>query len=112
MAMLDPRAEWRQMYRETWHLQRDFLYDPNHHGLDLGKIQEKYQPYLDGLASRNEFTYLSNEMLGEVQIGHMFVGGPRRPPDAPKPGLLAPGTSVRPTSGPWSGCVPGADWSA
>jgi tricorn protease len=88
MAMLDPRAEWRQMYRETWHLQRDFLYDPNHHGLDLGKIQEKYRPYLDGLASRNEFTYLSNEMLGEVQIGHMFVGGPHQPPDAPKPGLL------------------------
>ena len=88
MAMLDPRAEWRQMYRETWHLQRDFLYDPHHHGLDLNKIQAKYQPYVDGLASRNEFTYLSNEMLGELQVGHMFVGGPRKPPDAPKPGLL------------------------
>ncbi|MEP6886452.1 MAG: PDZ domain-containing protein [Gammaproteobacteria bacterium] len=88
MAMLDPRAEWRQMYRETWHLQRDFLYDPHHQGLDLNKVQAKYQPYLDGLASRNEFTYLCDEMLGEVQIGHMFVGGPRKPPDAPKPGVL------------------------
>ncbi len=87
-AMLDPRAEWRQMYRETWRLQRDFLYDPHHHGLDLNKIQAKYQPYLEGLASRNEFTYLCNEMLGEVQVGHMFVSGPRKPPDAPKPGLL------------------------
>ncbi len=87
-AMLDPRAEWQQMYRETWHVQRDFLYDPHHHGLDLNKVQAKYQPYLEGLASRNEFTYLSNEMLGEVQIGHMFVGGPRKPPDAPKPGVL------------------------
>ena len=88
MATLDPRAEWRQMYRETWHLQRDFLYDPHHHGLDLNKIQAKYQPYLDGLASRNEFSYLCNEMLGEVQIGHMFVVGPHDPPDGPKPGLL------------------------
>ena len=87
-AMLDPRAEWKQMYRETWHVQRDFLYDPHHHGLDLNKVQAKYLPYLDGLASRNEFTYLSNEMLGEVQIGHMFMGGPRKPPDAPKPGVL------------------------
>jgi tricorn protease len=87
-AVLDPRAEWKQMYRETWHLQRDFLYDPHTHGLDLAKIQAKYQPYLDGLASRDEFTYLCVEMLGEVQIGHMFVSGPRGPDDAPKPGLL------------------------
>jgi tricorn protease len=87
-AMLDPRAEWRQMYRETWHLQRDFFYDPHVHGLDLAKIQSKYQPYLDGLSSRDEFTYLCVEMLGEVQIGHMFVRGPPKPPDAPKPGLL------------------------
>jgi len=87
-AVLDPRAEWRQMYRETWHLQRDFLYDPHFHGLDLARIQAKYQPYLDGLASRNEFTYLCDEMLGEIQVGHMFVRGPRGPQDAPKPGLL------------------------
>jgi tricorn protease len=87
-AVIDPRAEWRQMYRESWHLQRDFLYDPHHHGLDLAKIQAKYQPYLDGLASRDEFTYLCDEMLGEVQIGHMFVRGPRDADNAPKPGLL------------------------
>ena len=87
-AVLDPRAQWKQMYRETWHLQRDFLYDPHLHGLDLAKIEAKYRLYLDGLASRTEFTYLCNEMLGEIQIGHMFVRGPRAPADAPKPGLL------------------------
>ncbi len=86
--LLDPRAEWRQMYRETWRLQRDFLYDPHFHGLDLAKVQAKYQPYLNGVTSRNEFTYLCNEMLGEIQIGHMFVSGPRGAQDAPKPGLL------------------------
>jgi tricorn protease len=93
-AVLDPRAEWKQMYRETWHLQRDFLYDPHLHGLDLAKIQAKYQPFLDGLASRNEFSYLCVEMLGEVQIGHMFVGGPRGPEDAPKAGLLGADYSI------------------
>ena len=25
---VDPRAEWRQMYREVWRIERDFLYDP------------------------------------------------------------------------------------
>jgi tricorn protease len=87
-AVIDPRAEWKQMFRESWHLQRDFLYDPHLHGLDLAKIQVRYLPYLDALASRDEFTYLCDEMLGEVQIGHMFVRGPRDPDNAPKPGLL------------------------
>jgi tricorn protease len=88
MAVLDPRATWKQMYRETWHIQRDFLYDPHLHGLSLAKISNKYQPYLEGLASRDEFTYLCDEMLGEIQIGHMFVRGPRTPAVLPKPGLL------------------------
>jgi tricorn protease len=85
---IDPRAEWRQMYHETWRIERDFLYDPNTHGLAIPKIEAKYQPYLDGLASRDEFTYLSVEMLGEVTVGHMFVGGPRPHDTEPKTGLL------------------------
>jgi tricorn protease len=88
VAMIDPRAEWKQMYRETWHIERDFFYDAHLHGLDLAKIEAKYAPYLDSLASRDEFTYLSNEMLGEIQVGHMFVRGPGMPKDGPKPGLL------------------------
>jgi tricorn protease len=87
-ATIDPRAEYKQMYSETWHIERDFFYDPHLHGLDLAKIEAKYEPYLDNLASRSEFTYLSEEMLGEIEVGHMFVGGPHESSDAPKPGLL------------------------
>ena len=40
---IDPRAEWKQMYHETWRIERDFLYDPNTHGLvdsqDRGALQ-------------------------------------------------------------------------
>jgi tricorn protease len=85
---IDPRAEWRQMYHETWRIERDFLYDPNTHGLSISKAEAKYKPYLDGLASRDEFTYLSVEMLGEITVGHMFVGGPRPHDTEPKTGLL------------------------
>ncbi len=87
-AVVDPRAEWKQMYHETWRIERDFLYDPHTHGLSIAKIEAKYKPYLDGLASRSEFTYLSIEMLGEITIGHMFVGGPDSSDHAPKTGLL------------------------
>jgi tricorn protease len=84
----DLRAEWKQIYHETWRIERDFFYDPNTHGLSIPKIETKYQPYLAGLASRTEFTYLSVEMLGEMTVGHMFVGGPRAHDTMPKPGLL------------------------
>ena len=87
-ALVDPRAEWKQMYRETWHIERDFFYDPHLHGLDLKKVMAKYAPYVDGITTRTEFSYLSNEMLGEIQVGHMFIRGPRGKEDAPKPGLL------------------------
>ncbi len=87
-ATVDPRAEWKQMFHETWRIERDFFYDPNLHGLNLAKVQAKYAPYVDGVTSRDEFTYLSNEMLGQIEVGHMFVRGPEQPSDAPKTGLL------------------------
>ena len=65
-AKIDPRAEWKQMYAETWRIQREFFYDPGFHGLNLKKIEAKYAPYLDGLSSRSDLTYLQNEMLGEI----------------------------------------------
>jgi len=72
---VDPRAEWAQMYHEVWRIERDFLYDPNHHGLDLIAAEKKYVPYLKGAGSRDDVNYLFVEMLGEITIGHMFVGG-------------------------------------
>ena len=51
-VMVDPVAEWKQMYREVWRIERDFFYDPNLHGLNLPAVQQKYAAYLDRLASR------------------------------------------------------------
>ncbi|MDQ2774869.1 MAG: protease, partial [Acidobacteriota bacterium] len=39
---VDPRAEWKQMYRETWRIERDFFYDPHFHGLDLKAAEQFY----------------------------------------------------------------------
>jgi tricorn protease len=72
---VEPRAMWKQIYNETWRIERDFFYDPHIHGLDIEKVKKKYAPYLDGIASREELTYLFEECLGEITVGHMFVGG-------------------------------------
>ena len=111
MAMLDPCAEWQQMYRETWHIERDFFYDPHLHGLDLEKIEAKYKPYVAGLASRDEFTYLSNEMLGQIEVGHMFVRGPRDPKGGPKPGLLGADYIVENNRYKFSKIYNGQNWT-
>ncbi len=49
---VEPRAMWKQIYNETWRIERDFFYDPHYHGLDLDKAKKKYEPYLEGIASR------------------------------------------------------------
>ncbi|MBV8632720.1 MAG: PD40 domain-containing protein [Silvibacterium sp.] len=110
-ATIDPRAEYKQMYHETWRIERDFFYDPRLHGLDRAKIEAKYQPYLEALASRDEFTYLSTEMLGEIQVGHMFVGGPEQPEDGAKPGLLGADYVVENNRYKFSKIYNGQNWT-
>ena len=85
----DPRAEWKQMYHEIWRVERDFFYDPGHHGLDLKAAEKFYEPYLDDVYSRADLNYLFSEMLGNMTVGHMFVGGGDLPePKKVKGGLL------------------------
>src|SRR5581483_9171647 len=85
---VDPRAEWNQMYRETWRIERDFFYDPNYHGLDLQATAKKYEPWLQSLVHRADLNYLFNEMLGELTIGHLYVGGGDVPDPKRVPGGL------------------------
>jgi len=80
---VDPRAEWKQMYHEVWRIERDFLYDPHAHGLNLEAAEGFYAPWVDGVSSRDDLNYLFQEMLGNINIGHMFVGGGSEP-DVPK----------------------------
>jgi tricorn protease len=88
-VLVDPRVEWNQMYREVWRIERDFLYDPGHHGLDLTAAEKKYAAYLKGLGGREDLNYLFDEMLGEITIGHMFIrGGDVPAPPKVKGGLL------------------------
>jgi tricorn protease len=86
-VFVDPRAEWNQMYRETWRIERDFFYDPNYHGLDLQATAKKYAPYLDSISHRADLNYLFQEMLGELSVGHLYVQGG----DTPDPKRVAGG---------------------
>ena len=86
---IDPRAEWKQMYHEVWRIERDFLYDPGFHGVDLKATSKRFLPYLDHVASRRDLNYLFQEMLGEFSLGHVYVtGGDFSETKSTKTGLL------------------------
>jgi tricorn protease len=72
---VDPVQEWKQMYREAWRVERDWFYDRNLHGLDVKAAEKRYEPYLRSVASRNDLTYLFQEMLGNITVSHMGTGG-------------------------------------
>jgi tricorn protease len=86
---VDPKAEWKQMYAEAWRIQRDFIYDPNLHGLDLKATEATYRPYLESVAHRADLNYLFTEMLGMTVLGHTFIrGGDTPEPRRTQGGLL------------------------
>ncbi|HXW93764.1 MAG TPA: protease, partial [Terriglobales bacterium] len=72
---VDPPAEWKQMYRETYRIERDFFYDPNMHGADLKALMTAYQPYVDHLMSRADLNYILADMLGEITAQHVYIHG-------------------------------------
>src|SRR3984885_6581300 len=72
---VQPRDEWKQMFHEIWRIERDYFYASNLHGLNLEKAQAQYSAYVPGVESRQDLNYLFREMLGQISVGHMFVGG-------------------------------------
>ncbi len=88
-VQIDPRAEWKEEYNEVWRIERDFFYDPNLHGLNLAAMKKRYEPYLENVGSRIDFSYLLSDMLGEITVGHMYIRTPTDPPsEQGKVGLL------------------------
>jgi len=71
----DPTVEWKQMYQDAWRIQREFFYDPGLHGLDLASAIKKYEPYLQSVMSRRDLNYVFADMMGEITVGHLGVGG-------------------------------------
>jgi len=85
---IDPRAEWRQMYKEVWRNEKIFFYAPNMHGIDIGQMERRYEPFLANIVTRADLNYLFTDMLGELCIGHMFINGGDIPGAKTVPGGL------------------------
>lgn len=72
---VDPRAEWEQIYRETWRIQREYFYDAKFHGADWQAVYEKYRPLLAYVGHRTDLSYLIATVGGELTVGHSYLIG-------------------------------------
>ena len=98
--LIDKHEEWQQIYKESWRQMRDFFYSPNMHGVDWKGQGDKYASLVKYVNNRNDLTYIIGELIGELSIGHAYVGGGERPqPERIKTGLLGAEISKDKTSG-------------
>jgi tricorn protease len=72
---VDPHAEWEQIYRENWRIQREYFYDPKFHGNDWQTIYEKYRALLPYVGHRADLNYLVAMVGGELTVGHSYLQG-------------------------------------
>ncbi len=74
-----PAAEWKQMYREAWRLQRDHFWAEGLLGIDWEKVYGLYASLLDRIGTRSEFSDLIWELQGELGTSHAYeMGGDYR----------------------------------
>ena len=72
---LNRLEEWKQIYTEGWRYERDYFYDPSHHGRDWQDVWDYYAPQIPFIRHRSDLTYLLDQLGGELSVGHSFVFG-------------------------------------
>jgi tricorn protease len=72
---LDPRAEWAQIFNETWRMERDFYYEPNMHGIDWDAMKAKYGRFVRDASCRQDMRFIIGELIGELNTSHTYVFG-------------------------------------
>jgi len=72
---VEPRAEWRQMFTDTWRIFRDYFYDPNMHGVDWPAARERYGRLLDDAVTRWDVQFVLGEMIAELNSSHTYRSG-------------------------------------
>jgi tricorn protease len=74
-VLVDPPAEWAEMFENAWRLERDMFFSPVMNGQDWNAVHESYRKLVPLLGSREDLNWLIGQMLGEIGNSHTYVGG-------------------------------------
>ena len=70
-----PKEEWKQIFNDVWRLERDYLYDPNMHGVDWNTMRTRYGQLIDMANSRNDVNIIIGDLIAELNASHTYTGG-------------------------------------
>ncbi|AUH50316.1 peptidase S41 [Chromobacterium sp. ATCC 53434] len=71
---LDPRAEWRQIFADTWRMHRDTVHLATLRAVDWNAARRRFEPLVDKVTSRQELNDVIAQMIAEIGIQHSQVG--------------------------------------
>lgn len=74
-AVIDPRAEWREIFWESWRWYRDYFYDPAMRGLNWREVGDRYAKYLPYVDHRTDLNEVIGRMIAELGTGHSYIRG-------------------------------------
>ncbi len=72
---VDSRAERQQIFDEAWRTLRDRFYDPQFHGQNWDELRKIYEPRALAASTKQDFSYMTNLMLGQLNSSHMGLRG-------------------------------------
>lgn len=67
--------ENEQIFEEAWSALSQGFYDPDFHGRDWEELKETYKPWALSASTAQDFRYMFNWMLGQVNASHMGLYG-------------------------------------
>jgi tricorn protease len=88
-VLVEPHAEWTQMYHEAWRMQGEQFWDEHMSGVDWNLVRDRYAALLPLVRTRAELSDLMWEMHGELGTSHAYeIGGDHREPPQYRRGFL------------------------
>ncbi len=78
---VDHWAEREQVFEEMWRELDKGFYDPDFHGRDWKALKAKYKPWALSASTRQDFAFVANWMLGQLNASHMGLRGGANPED-------------------------------
>src|SRR6185437_11750717 len=109
--VVDPRAEWKQIFNDVWRFERDMFYDPKMHGVDWNEMRTRYGKLMDDAVTRWDVNFVLGELIAELSSSHTYrAGGDLE--TAPHRGVGLLGVDWTLSNGAWriAKIIRGAPW--
>ncbi len=74
-TVVDPVAEWQQLFTDTWRIERDYFYDPHMHGVDWEAMRIRYGALMKDAVTRWDVNYVLGELIAELNASHTYRSG-------------------------------------